>query len=223
MVRCTEQKKRGRLTRKRKKIILIGVEGANKTEKNYFQGFNRRHGEYVVRFARGNDTDPLIILKSVYIAAQKDEELRFDEGDRAFCVVDTDVDCVKQRQINEAVKYSKNKNVEVILSNPCFEVWLLQHFKYSSKSFSSNEAVIEELKKYIPTYKKSSDVFESLLPFLKSAIDNAKKLEVYHKDAGHRAKSIERNPSSEVYKIVNLLNNSLANTARSHNDIDKTH
>jgi len=36
MVKRVEQKKRGKLTRRRKKIILIGAEGNNKTERNYF-------------------------------------------------------------------------------------------------------------------------------------------------------------------------------------------
>lgn len=208
MVRRAEQKKRGRLTRKRKKIILIGAEGKNKTEKNYFQKFNRLHGEYVVRFAKGNDTDPLKIAKSVYATSLKDEEdLHFDEDDCAFCIVDTDVDRAKQKEIDEAIKYGKHKNIEVILSNPCFEVWFLQHFKYSTRSFSSNDAVIEELRKYIPTYEKSTDVFELLLPHIDTAIDNAINLKKYHNDVGHREKSMERNPSSEVYRIIRKIVN----------------
>lgn len=41
MVRHTGQKKRGKVSKSRKKILLIGTEGKNKTEKNYFSHFNR--------------------------------------------------------------------------------------------------------------------------------------------------------------------------------------
>jgi hypothetical protein len=206
MVKRVEQKKRGKLTRRRKKIILIGAEGNNKTEQNYFKRFNSRESEYVVIFAKGNDTDPLKVAKSVYKSSRPNEEdLHFDDGDCAYCVVDTDVDYAKQSKIDEAIKYGSNKHIEVILSNPCFEIWFLQHFTYSTKSFSSNDAVIEELKNYIPSYEKNGDVFDALLPHIQTAKQNALKLEQYHDKVGHRKKSMERNPSSEVYVIIGKI------------------
>lgn len=40
MVRRITQKKRGIKTRKEKKLFILGLEGKNETEKNYFMSFN---------------------------------------------------------------------------------------------------------------------------------------------------------------------------------------
>ena len=41
MTTRVRQKKRGQTTRRRAKILLIGAEGDNKTETNYFNSFNK--------------------------------------------------------------------------------------------------------------------------------------------------------------------------------------
>lgn len=48
MVKRVGQKKRGKYSRKPKKIILIGTEGNNQTEKNYFTAFNQTQSEYKI-------------------------------------------------------------------------------------------------------------------------------------------------------------------------------
>lgn len=58
MVKRVGQKKRGKYSRKPKKIILIGTEGSNQTEKKYFTAFNQTQSEYKINVAKGNNTDP---------------------------------------------------------------------------------------------------------------------------------------------------------------------
>ena len=41
MVARTKQKQRGQAKRARKRMILIGCEGKNQTEQNYFKEFNQ--------------------------------------------------------------------------------------------------------------------------------------------------------------------------------------
>lgn len=205
MVRHTGQKKRGKVSKSRKKILLIGTEGKNKTEKNYFSHFNRMpENDYVIRFSTGNNTDPEGIVDNTVDTVKK-EELNFKDGDLAFCVFDTDTGDEKQKQIDAAVIKASKKNVEIILSNPCFEIWFLQHFGYSTKEYKSNGEVLRTLEGFIPEYEKNSDPFVILNPLTAEAIRNSKKLEKYHDDLGHRSKSMERNPSTEVYKIIEKI------------------
>ena len=205
MVRHTGQKKRGKVSKSRKKILLIGTEGKNKTEKNYFGHFNRMpENDYVIRFSTGNNTDPEGIVDNT-IDTVKKEELNFKDGDLAFCVFDTDIGDEKQKQIDAAVIKASKKNVEIILSNPCFEIWFLQHFGYSTKEYKSNGEVLRTLEGFIPEYEKNSDPFVILNPLTAEATRNSKKLEKYHDDLGHRSKSMERNPSTEVYKIIEKI------------------
>lgn len=205
MVRHTGQKKRGKISKKRKKILLIGTEGKNKTEKNYFSHFNRMQGNnYLIRFSDGNNTDPEGIVDNT-IDTVKKEELNFKDGDLAFCVFDTDIGDEKQKQIDAAIIKATKKNVEIILSNPCFEIWFLQHFGYSTKEYKSNGEVLRTLEGFIPDYEKNSDPFVILNPLMAEAIKNSKRLEKYHDDLGRKSKSMERNPSTDVYKIIEKI------------------
>lgn len=203
MVARAKQKKRGQISRTPKKMILIGAEGKNKTELTYFKEFNQKQLAYTIKPAKGNNTDPEKIVADM-ISSVNREELNYAEGDLAFCIFDADTDPAKQRQIDEAVKQAKKCGIEVLLSVPCFEIWFLQHFENSTGAISSNTA-IEKLCKYIPEYKKSSNVFFRLEPMMDEAIKRAKHLEKHHVELNRKPKSIERNPSTEVYKLVELL------------------
>ena len=203
MVTRTGQKKRGQISRTPKKMILIGAEGKNKTELTYFKEFNRKQLAYTIKSAKGNSTDPKNIVADM-ISSITREDLNYAEGDLAFCIFDADTDPAKQRQIDEAVKQAKQYGIEVLLSVPCFEIWFLQHFEASTGAISSNTA-IEKLCRYIPEYKKSSNIFFRLEPMIDEAIKRAKHLEKHHSELNRRAKSIERNPSTEAYRLVELL------------------
>ena len=78
------------------------------------------------------------------------------------------------------------------------------HFGYTSKQFQSNEEVLKELRKNIPDYEKSADVFSRVHDKTETAIKNAKKLEQFHAE-NQDQRGIECNPGTEVYKIVEKL------------------
>ena len=61
---ATKQKKRGKVTRSRAKLVLIGAEGHNKTEKIYFNEVFRNKKKYRVRFTSSTETDPVGIVES---------------------------------------------------------------------------------------------------------------------------------------------------------------
>ena len=94
--------------------------------------------------------------------------------------------------------------MDLYLSNPCFEIWYLLHFRYSTKSYCSNDEVIKELSAYIQDYSKSKDVFGLIIGNLETAMKNTKKLEDYHFENG-TLDAIKKIPSTEVYKIVDKI------------------
>lgn len=203
MVARTGQKQRGKIGKKRKKLILIGCEGKNKTEKNYFKEFNQRQKKYTIQSAKGNRTDPRGIVEDTISSIEK-EELQLEDGDLAFCLFDSDTDIKKQSQIEQAIYLAGQYGVEILLSVLCFEVWFLQHFQYSTGQLSGNQA-ITKLKRFIPEYEKNQNIFSKLEAYTEIAVENAKRLEKYHDDIGVQCRSIERNPSTEVYKLVEIL------------------
>lgn len=200
-----KMKKRGQVTRKRKSIILISTEGKNKTEETYFNNF-KKNKKYSIVYTKGNYTDPVNMVNSLQKEI-KERDLQKRYGDSAYCVFDTDVDSSRQSKVDTALSKVQNKNsiIELIPSNPCFEIWYKAHFTNSSKSYSNNTELLKDLNKFIPNYQKNMDVYPILFNKINTAINNAISLEQYHLKSNIGIYDIKANPSTQVYKIVKKL------------------
>lgn len=206
MVRRANSKADCNRRRSEKSIILLALEGKNKTERTYFREFNSVNGSYHVSFAKGNNTDPVNIVKDA-ISSYKKMELEKDAGDLAFVVCDTDFH--KEDQIQEARTLAEQNNITLLLSNPCFEIWLLLHFKYSTKQYASNIELLNELQNSWPEYSKNISSFEGITEKKLAAIDNAKRLKQFHKLKNHTTEIEKCNPSTDVYILVELLDDEI--------------
>lgn len=195
-------KKRNTGNRKRRRIVLLAVEGNNKTEKNYFRGFDSTDTKII--FASGNDTDPINMAKSL-IEDYKFNDLDSELGDAAFCVVDGDVSKTREKQVLEADRIVK-KIGSVIVSNPCIEVWFLCHFTSSSGQFQSSKEAVIRLKEHIPEYEKSmKGIYELLEDMQEQALKNAKALDQFNIQVGRQLHHYDYQPSTEVYKIIHTI------------------
>lgn len=202
MVRRATKKDRKRYTRERKEIILIATEGKNKTERNYFREFNRSIKGCAIVFSDGNNTDPVNIVHDALNSADK-RDIEPQNGDSIYAVFDTDFK--KESQISEARKLAERNGVEIILSNPCFEVWLLLHFRYSTRGYQSNNEVIKELNDVRPEYRKNIASFKQLQDRCEDAIENTGKLKKFHNET-KGTDIVERcNPSTDVDKLVTRI------------------
>ena len=54
----------------------------------------------------------------------------------AFCVFDTDMDYNKNKIINKAKQYAKERNIKIITSTPCIELWFLLHYEYTTANLA---------------------------------------------------------------------------------------
>ncbi len=194
---------RVRKIRKQKSKILIAVEGKNKTEKTYFSNFEDGKKPYNITYAKGNNTDPLKLVKMLVKEIEK-MELDLQDGDAAYCIFDTDIDPDKNKIINEAIQLAKKNNIKIITSSPCVELWFLLHYDYTTANMR-NEEVIKRLKKFYPKYEKNVNIFPDIIENLYKAIERAKKLEKYQLDNTRRIGTVEANPNTEIYKIVEYL------------------
>ena len=194
---------RVRKVRKQKSKILIAAEGKNKSEKTYFSNFEDGKKTYNITYARGNNTDPLKLVKMLI---KEIDELKLDlqDDDVAYCIFDTDVDPNKNKIIEEAIQLARKNNIKIITSSPCFELWFLLHYDYTTANMDSEE-VIKRLKEYYPKYEKNINIYPDIIKEIDLAIDRAKKLEKYQTDNNRRIGTVEANPNTEVYKIVEYL------------------
>ena len=199
----SRDRSRNNHNRKSKRVVLVAYEGENKTEKNYFDNFLGRDKNYIIKSVPGNETDPINLVKQT-IKKVKDLELDLSLDDKAFCIFDTDTKLEKNVQIEAAIKMSKKNNIIPIVSSPCVELWFLLHYEYTTAIVSSNE-VIERLKRYYPKYEKNCNIYPDIKDKTNKAIDNSKKLEKYQKQNNRKLQTVEANPYTEIYKIVEEL------------------
>ncbi|MCX7025290.1 MAG: RloB family protein [Spirochaetes bacterium] len=155
--------------------ILIVCEGA-KTEPNYFKEIRQllRLPEVYIRVMNcPTGTTPLQIVTHL-------EKIFKDSNayDRGYCVFDRDEHPEYQNAITKVGALDgKIRNddgnriaLQAIYSNPCFELWVLSHFKERVTRHIERKEVLGLLKKCLPAYTKgSSDIFEQT----KNALDGA--------------------------------------------------
>ena len=57
----------------------------------------------------------------------------------------------------------------------------------------------------IKKYTKSSNIYPDILPNMDSAIESAKRLEKHQIQGNRKIGTVEANPNTEIYKIVEYL------------------
>lgn len=194
-----QKKPRGVEKRKRTRFVFLSAEGKNKTETLYFRQFQNQSVHF--KFVSGHDTDPVKMSKALI---KKMEAEGFDAtlGDYAYCLVDGDNHPYKTQQITDADLLAREHRFQIILSNPCFEVWFICHDHFTTKQYSSSDDVYDEVRSLFPKYSKSElPERDFLFQNLPTAIENAKKQEKWNEERGKKAHTVEYMPSTEVYKI----------------------
>lgn len=204
MVRKATKKERKKYTRKRNAIVLVATEGNNKTEKTYFREYNKSLKGCKIVFSNGNNTDPVKIVSDAINSAQN-KGIEIGRGDSIFAVMDIDFN--KESQIYKARKLAEKNGVELILSNPCFEVWLLLHFRYSTHGYQNNHEVLNELSNQWPEYRKNIESFQKLQNRCGMAVENALRLKQFHKETKGTDVVEKCNPSTDVHKMVTCIIN----------------
>lgn len=127
--------------------------------------------------------------------------LDLDAEDKLWCVFDVDTNSAES--IEEARRLAK-AGVRLGVSNPSFEVWFLLHFKYWTHKIDRYD-VMRDLRGHLPDYSKSKDYFDVLSPKTAVALKNARMLNQHHKQCGCKLVSIDSNPSTQVFRIVEYI------------------
>ena len=122
-----------------------------------------------------------------FIVKSKNEYVQTDQ-DKVFLMYDLDVDgMLEQLQMIP--------NAELLVSNPCVELWFLLHYQEQKTEISSGKC-IQKLQKFSKEYKKgtlSEEEKDVLAKNKEVAVERAKKL------------MEDQNPSSTVYKLLEKL------------------
>ena len=125
-----------------------------------------------------------------YIERSKNEYVR-TEQDKVFLMYDLDVNGVLEH-------LQKIPNAELLVSNPCIELWFLLHYQ-EQKSEISSDKCIQKYQKVSKGYKKgilSEEEKKVLAENRELAVERAKKLAEY------------QNPSTTIFKLLEKLRGS---------------
>lgn len=184
--------------RKQKNLIIIVSQGLE-TEPNYFKHFTKENNSFLLKI-KAKGKDPISLMK--YAKFLKDD-FALSHKDKIYCIYD--VNSTSEKSLKDAQELAEKHGLISCVSNPCFELWFLLHFAYSTSWFNSYSDVKSNLIKHISRYDKNMDVYDRLLSKQPDAIRHAKKLDGHHKRVG--SCSIRGcNPSTEIYKLVEYLN-----------------
>lgn len=181
--------------------VLIVCEG-EKTERTYLKNYRRRDTGVRIEIPNTSNTDPLNLVR---FASLKAEELGINKNTGSVWIV-FDVDSNSDVLIEKVRKLAKRKNMEVILSNPSFELWYLIHFASTSTAPLTNTNLLSHLNRHIPGYNKALNYYDQLKLKQTAAITNAAILNKYHKDLGRDGYTRNCNPVTHVNKLVQYLN-----------------
>lgn len=133
---------RGRSTKKRSrgKRYLIVTNG-KVTEKEYFERlvdlYGLRGRVVIDKGAAGRDPKTLV-ERAADLKAKEDEEARkerFDSWESVWAVTDVD-----DFPMFAAQQLAKQETVSLAVSNPCFEVWLIDHVIVCPESCAETKA-----------------------------------------------------------------------------------
>lgn len=112
--------------------------------------------------------------------------------DKLNIVIDRDQQNFKDYQYDEVVSFCNNHNVNLYVSNPTFEFWLMLHFPdvetedetkmFENKYVNKSKRYLEQRLYEICKYKKSQLNFKAFEPFIKDAITREKN---YAEDLKH--------------------------------------
>ena len=172
-------------SKRMRKIALVICEG--ETEAGYLNLIKRWYKSPVriVSHIEGTSITQALVDKH----ARELKISTFDKVD-TFLMYDMDVPA-----INDKLMACK---AELLLSNPCFEIWLLLHAK-DQKSALNSDTVIKELKNSAPVWRNYNKALytDTQKAFLKKHLS----------DAVSRAKVLKdfQNPSSRIYKLLEIL------------------
>ena len=185
-----------RLPRRR---LLVVCEG-QRTEPDYLLGYQRYvHNatvEIVIPPDRGDPRKVVEIAKSRKQSAtaearrQQDPNLAFDE---VWCVFDRD----DHERFADACQMARDNQFKLAVSNPCFELWVLLHFR-DSPGMQHRTSVLRMLRDQLPDYDKRLE-FNDVAQGVPDAVARAQRLDADATAMGEP----ERNPTTGVYRLAN--------------------
>lgn len=189
-MRATSPRRGRRPPFREPRLRLLVVCCGKRTEPDYFRALkgHLRNPAVQVRL-----TAKVCAPRDLVEYARKIAPAGVDEFDEVWCVVDSD-----EFDIEPAAALAKELDVQLAVSNPCFELWLLLHCQDCTAPLCNAKGVLRQLTRRVPGYQKNGLRFADFEPGIMDAVRRAECLDPTGCDHG-------RDPSSGVWRLVCLI------------------
>jgi hypothetical protein len=188
-------------TRRPRKTLLIFCEG-ERTEPEYLDALKRQQAvrdaaAVDLRIETGHGGSVPRTLVSMAMAARSkalEEEAEIDEF---WCVFD--VEWPRNHPgLREAIEQARQNNIQLAVSNPCFELWLILHFQDQGAWLDNNTA--RRTRRSLDGSKDKGLDAAKYVPLAADAARRATELDQRHLRNG--ASFPNDNPSSGMHRLL---------------------
>lgn len=134
-------------------LIVIASEDRYAV-KQYFDLFRSTRIQFRVLETEHGHSAPAHVLDRLDGFMQ---EYNFGPGDEFWLVCDTDhwIDSGHIQNLRQVIQLCRQKGIDVALSNPCFDLWLLLHFAEFPAKEVSCVSVGDQLRSAVGSYNKT--------------------------------------------------------------------
>ena len=186
--------------REPRRRFLVVCEG-EVTEPQYLRGLQRHFRAVIDLHIPSERGIPLTLVQIAQrlkaearsLAKQRGDE--FHAYDQVWCVFDID----EHPKLNDAKQLADGNGVDLAISNPCFELWLLLHFR-ENPGMRHRHDLQGMMKTFVASYDKHVD-FARLMTGYEAAVARARRLDqdaIAEDEAG-------RNPTTGVYQLTEAI------------------
>ncbi|HKM13315.1 MAG TPA: RloB family protein [Candidatus Methanomethylophilaceae archaeon] len=186
-------------TREISRKFLILVEG--RSEENYLNRFKKRNSPLKIMPIIANRQDPCSIA-DLCIRRSKEYDISNERGDKAAIVYDVDQNT--SVQISECSKKCVESNIDMYLSSPSFECWLIMHFR-DVNSNDTQDVLLQSMTNELgQEYKKSKNINRLINDsMIKDAIERSSKRIPDFKNRNEEC--LKKYPNSTLHFLVQEL------------------
>jgi RloB-like protein len=202
----SKRRAKGQSKLKRQNPRFLIVSEGELTERQYLASIRRslRARSNDIDFIPPGPTSPVEIVKRALDLRRKANAEK-DPYDFVWCVFDVEskVDQKARPRLSDAIVMAQQLKINIALSNPCFELWILLHVTQQEAWIGSDKVQILCSRLGLVVHKEIQ-ASDQLIEKFGDARDRAANLENKHDREG-RARAEERNPSSSVYRLVEAI------------------
>lgn len=183
--------------RPRKRVIRVLTEG-RVTEPDYIDILRTQYSGVSIKIVeKGSPPKTLVDKARRYQSSNDEHNPDFDE---IWCIFDVD----EHPNIEQAIQEARDNGINVAVTNPCFELWLVLHYHDQTGHIDGKK--IQREAERLGILKGKKEISKGGANVVRKKYDDAKsrakRLEQTHRRNGYK---YWHNPSSRVWRFVDRL------------------